>query len=341
MFQSAILKLTLWYMATIIGLCFLFSLVLYHVSSREITAGLNNQVRRLEVNFSGTFLRHHSSIIATNTDKEIDARSHHLLIDLIYFNLIADILAGFGSYALARRTLKPLEEAHEQQARFTSDVSHELRTPLSAMRTESEVSLLDPTLSNEDLKDQIRSNLDEVSKMEKLINNLLRISKLETQDLQKSFVKVNLENVIAKAKIDNQKIAKKKNINLKVSSKLVSTNGNEDNLIQAISILLDNAIKYSKENSDIELILKKRKYSAVIQVKDNGIGIASKDMPYIFDRFYRAEQSRSRDHKDDTGYGLGLPLAKFLIELHKGTIHVASSLDKGTTVTIALPLSKN
>ena len=88
MFQSAILKLTLWYMATIIGLCFLFSLVLYHVSSREITAGLNNQVRRLEVNFSGTFLKHHSSIIATNTDKEIDARSHHLLISVHYMFLL-------------------------------------------------------------------------------------------------------------------------------------------------------------------------------------------------------------------------------------------------------------
>jgi two-component system, OmpR family, sensor histidine kinase CiaH len=339
MFQSAIIKLTLWYMATIIGLCFLFSLMLYHVSSNEISAGLNNQVKKFEIDFSGTFTRHHLSYVQISPKYEINERSHHLIVDLLYFNLIIDVIAGFGSYALAKRTLMPLEEAHEQQARFTSDVSHELRTPLSAIRTESEVSLIDPTLSNEDLKNQIKSNLDEVSKMEKLINNLLRISKLENQDLQKSFVKVNLEQVISNAKSTNMKNIKQKNIDLKVSTVVASTLGNEDNLSQAVSIILDNAIKYSKENSNIDLTLKRRKSTAQIVVKDYGIGIATKDMPYIFDRFYRAEQSRSRD-QEDSGYGLGLPLAKFLVELHNGTIHVASIVDKGTTVTISLPLIK-
>ena len=341
MFKSAIIKLSLWYMATIIGLCILFSFILYHFSSREISLGLQSQYRRIEITFTGGNPKRHLQFEPVNTDNEITLRSHHLLVDLVYFNIFAAVIAGFGSYALAKRTLQPLESAHEQQARFTSDVSHELRTPLSAIKTESEVALLDPTLSNEELKDKLRSNLEEVSRMEKLINNLLRISKLENQDLKKLFVDVDLKKAIKIAEKANRKQLDAKKINLNSSLSQLHVLGSEDNLTQAISIVLDNAVKYSDEGKSIDIIMKKRKSYAMIEVKDSGIGISNKDMPFIFDRFYRAEQSRFRTPGQQSGYGLGLPLAKFIVELHGGTINVSSHIGKGTIVSINLPLIKN
>ncbi len=339
MFQSAILKLTLWYMAIIIGLCLIFSFLLYHVSSREISTGLNNQVHRIEIDFSGNIIKRHPSVSLSATNQEISERSHHLLIDLFYFNLVAGMIAGFGSYALAKKTLRPLEAAHEQQARFTSDVSHELRTPLSVIKTETEVALLDKAMSTNELRLQLNSNIQEVNRMEGLINNLLRISKLEKQDLQKSFIKVNLEDVIKDSANNNKQLLKSKNIKLNLNTAPVCTLGNKENLIQIINILLDNAIKYSEKDQTIDINLKKRKFNTLIEIKDNGIGIEAKDMPFIFDRFYRAEQSRTKD-TNDSGYGLGLPLAKFLVELHKGSINVNSNPKKGTRVSIVLPIEK-
>ena len=341
MFKSALLKLTLWYLATIVGLCLFFSFLLYQISTREISTGLINQYKRIEIDMYGNIIKKNTRIIPASTDDEINLRSHHLLVSLMYFNIFAAGIAGVGSYALAKRALQPLEAAHEQQARFTSDVSHELRTPLSAMKTESEVALIDPTLSNEELRDILKSNLEEIDKMQNLTNNLLRISKLENQDLKKLFTDIALDKVVSIARRNNIKAADKKNIVINLHADKLHILGNEDNLIQAVSILIDNAIKYSNHDSTIDLIARKKKSSAIIEVKDHGIGISNQDMPYIFDRFYRAERSRTKEPGNDSGYGLGLPLAKFIVELHDGTIVVSSNLNKGTSILITLPLKKS
>ncbi len=341
MFKSALIKLTMWYLAAIVGLCLFFSFLLYQLSTREISTGINNQFKRIEIDVYGNVVKNHSMTRQINPDDEITLRSHHLFVSLLYFNVFASCIAGIGSYALAKRALEPLEVAHEQQARFTSDVSHELRTPLSAMKTESEVALIDPTLSNEELRSILKSNLEEIDKMQSLTNNLLRISKLENQDLKKLFINVNLDKIVSAARKNNMKSADKKGLVINLHADKLQILGNEENLIQAISILIDNAIKYSNHDSSIDLIVRKRKSDAIIEVKDHGIGISSQDMPYIFDRFYRAERSRAKEPGTDNGYGLGLPLAKFIIELHDGSITISSNLNKGTNILIRLPISKN
>ena len=130
-----------------------------------------------------------------------------------------------------------------------------------------------------------------------------------------------------------------KDLEVKLNTRPIYTFGNEDNLVQVINILLDNAIKYSEPNKIIEITLKKKNFSQVIEIKDQGIGIAAKDMPYVFDRFYRTEQSRSK-LVSDSGYGLGLPLAKYLVELHNGSINISSKNNNGTKVSINLPSMK-
>ena len=166
MFRSATLRLTAWYLGLVMFISLLFSFVVYHIGTNEIARSLHLQSARIYSQFpifDNNDLIHPRPYIA-NSD-------HDLLFRLFILNIVVLVLAGLASYWLAKRTLEPIEEAHEQQKRFTSDVSHELRTPLTALKMESEVALLNPKASSKELKGTLHSNLEEIDKLESLINN--------------------------------------------------------------------------------------------------------------------------------------------------------------------------
>jgi signal transduction histidine kinase len=238
---------------------------------------------------------------------------------------------------LARRTLEPIEAAHEQQKRFTADVSHELRTPLTALKMESEVALLDKEVTKADLKHTLSSNLEEVAKLEALINNLLRLSQLENTQIREHFVATDLRELAADASATLLLVAKKRHITVASDLHKVNVLGDSVLITQLITIILDNAIKYSLPKSIVRITTRKNGNNAQLIIVDEGIGIEPDALPHIFDRFYRADKARNKT--DSQGYGLGLSLAKMITDLHRGSIHITSLSKQGTTVTVNLPLA--
>ena len=148
--------------------------------------------------------------------------------------------------------------------------------------------------------------------------------------------KVDLSEAARQAVEKNTPLADKKKITLKDSLSERIVKGNPQSLVELISILINNAIKYSPEKSEVKVGVRGGKRHAIIEVEDQGIGIAEKDIPHIFDRFYRADTSRSKTKVD--GYGLGLSIAKSIVDVHKGEIKVKSVIEKGSVFTVILPI---
>ena len=246
---------------------------------------------------------------------------------LFWINVGILIAGAMASYLLARRTLKPIEKAMEDETQFVSDASHELRTPLATMRMENEVLLRDDEAKKSDYKEQLKSNLEEIDKLRQLTDTLLKLSgsgKLELATIDASeMVGRAIDRVQATAE------AKKITIDDQLGDKSLKLVANADALIEILYIYLDNAIKYSPENSQIEIISDGKKS---LVVRDHGSGIADKDLPNVFNRFYRADESRNSE-----GFGLGLSLASRLAEQMGARVSATNNPSRygsGATFTI-------
>lgn len=273
-------------------------------------------------------------IIITETEGDPAKNASDEIEFIIYLvDGILLVIIGFSSYFLAGKTLKPIKEALDSQKKFSADASHDLRTPLAIITTESEVTLQNKNASTEELRSTIESNLEETKKMSKLVHDLLLISRGDDQSTLHSFIETDLhtfiENIVVKLK--PQVESKGLQVNLCEYQKLLVTI-DSDNFERAILNILQNAIKYTKVGS-VTIKLKTDAQKAYVVIEDTGVGIDQKDLPHVFDRFYKAEHSRS----DSSSSGLGLPIAKLIIEEHKGNIQIDSGVNKGTIVTIAIP----
>jgi signal transduction histidine kinase len=327
MFKEARIKLTVWYLAIIMAISLSFSGVIYFGINKELNRIENFQKVRIQGIVRG-FPEPMNVSPSPDSDAINDARAR-ILLTLGFINLSILILSGLGGYFLAGQTLDPIKEMMDKQKEFVSDASHELRTPLTSLKTEIEVALRDKKMGVSDFKKLLGSNLEDVDRMQKLSNYLLKLNRYERTDDVK-FEKVDLKSVVQKA-AGTLKFKSKFNLSLEKSI----VYGNEDSLIDLAVILLDNAVKYG-DGKKIEVITKK---DGVLEVKDNGVGISKEELPHIFDRFYRADASRNKEKID--GYGLGLSIAKSIVDLHGATIQVKSKPGKGTTfkVSFKLPLS--
>ncbi len=332
MFRSATFKLTVWYLAIIMAICMLFSIVLYNVAISELARGLHQETQRIYTQFP---VFQNSPVLRNNAD--YDDAAHRLLLRLISFNLLVFATSGLASYLLAKRTLSPIELAHDQQKRFTADVSHELRTPLTALRMESEVALLNDRAATKDLRDTIHSNLEEVTKLETLINNLLRLTRLEESELRHSFTSVSTSSIIKQAVQQIGKTAEARTIQIHQNISDSHVYGDHDSLVQLLVILLDNAIKYSQAGGKIQLVAAVDAKQAIIKVIDTGLGIEPGALQHIFERFYRADSSRNKTTAE--GYGLGLSIAKMIADVHQANITLDSLPGAGTIATIQIPLA--
>jgi len=332
MFHSARLKLTAWYLLIIIVISLSFSAVIYRFLTFEVERFSRVQRFRIERRLEDIDFPPRPRIL-TDPDliKEIKRR---ILTRLAQINLIILIIAGGLGYFLAGRTLAPIGEMVEEQNRFISDASHELRTPLTALKTSTEVGLRDKALTLEQAKKMLRDNLAEVDKLQSLSDNLLELAQGQSLNNQKHHTVVAVDRPINQAVKKISSLARQKKITIKKKLVAARVKGDFDGLERLFTILLDNAVKYGFNQGLIEIFSQKTERAVAITVKDNGPGIAKKDLPHIFDRFYRAEPAR-----DKSGYGLGLSIAKKIVEEHRGTIKVNSQVNKGTTVTVNLPLS--
>ncbi|MGH7237261.1 MAG: sensor histidine kinase, partial [Candidatus Saccharimonadales bacterium] len=324
MFKSATLKLTLWYVVLATVLSLLFSVVLYHFATHELSEGLQHQYQRLTTN-------DHDGDNNYSPRRELNTHNQNLLVDLAYFNLAVIVGSTVVSYWLARRTLRPIEQAHAAQVRFTTEASHELRTPLAAMRADTEVALMEKGLSVK-ARRTLQGNASDITKLERLASHLLDISRYQT-DREEAQELVNLDEIIAETLRQFQHTIKAKHLKIKQNIKPVQVRGDSYGLGQLLAIVLDNAVKYSSPSGIITIKLQVENGQAVLAIKDTGIGIPANDLPHLFERFYRASNAKSVQNAA-SGYGLGLPLAQEIVRAHKGTIDIASQENKDTTLII-------
>ena len=303
----------------------LFSVAIYQTTSHEVDIRLAKLQSNLRV--ASGFAPDPNNIFRTTESGEA---SSHIVIELIYANVIILVSGGVISFLLARRTLRPIEEAHDAQTRFTSDASHELRTPLAAMKTELEVALRDKNATKADLEKILYSNLEEVDKLTNLSEMLLNLSRLDHDKLERTAV--DMQDVTREV-IDLYDSAGSR-VNIKTSSHPL-VEGNETALIELVSVLVDNALKYSPDNSPINISISSNNKQLAFSIRNSGRGIDAEILPHIFDRFYRADNSRTK--QDNKGYGLGLALAKKIVELHHGELSVTSTPNKSTIFKFTLP----
>jgi len=263
------------------------------------------------------------------------ARTRIILI-LLIINLSILLFSGLSGYMLAGQTLRPIQEMVDEQNRFVTDSSHELRTPLTALRSEIEVNLRDKKLSLANAKQLLESNLEEVKNLQYLSDSLIRLTQYKSDQNGKIFEVVELADIIEETIKKMRPIARARNISIKQEVPQLNLKANASMMSELFVILLDNAIKYSPKDTTITITGKHTDRSAQILVSDQGIGIDAKDIPLLFGRFYRADKSRTQS--ETQGYGLGLSIAKEIVEKHHGHISVVSTVGKGTTFTLNLPL---
>lgn len=327
---SAVLRLTAWYLLLVMVLSVGFSIYLYQVYTDEF----GHSLKRGTVYFVPP-----PPMLIPDPEQfrmaQLRDSQDRLRNNLLFFNLIVLMLGGAASYFLAKRTLQPIEDSMEVQNRFIADASHELRTPLTAMRSEIEVGLRNPKLNLSEAKLVLVSNLEEVIRLNDLSNNLLVLAH-QNQIAVKD--RINLADAIHEVVNKMQNVAKEKSVTLqnRVTKKTWIT-FNKQNLAEVVTILLDNAVKYSPPKTTVIISVSSKADKAYLSIKDEGSGIRASDIPHLFDRFYRAD--RSRTHQKVPSYGLGLAIAKQITEANDSQISVESTPEKGSIFIVAIPLN--
>lgn len=330
--RSAKVRLTLTYLSIIMALTIGFSAVFYYQSIRAADSGLTKQLQELRQNLYFTTDAGLKSI----HEAELKRFRENLLAKLILFNLGMLAVGSATSYLLARRSLRPLEDALRSQSRFTSDAAHELRTPLTAIKTEVEVALRDKGLTLSEAKEVLNSNLEEVAKLELLTAALLRLAQSSEKIDKSNWQEYSLNDILQASHDRLADKAAERGVQIALPKNNLTVCGDPDQLVELFVTLFGNAIKYSHKGGKVKVSAKKRDRKILVSVADKGVGITEVDLPHIFDRFYRADASRTKS--DAEGYGLGLSLAEAIVEVHSGKIKVKSTYGKGSVFTVELPV---
>lgn len=245
----------------------------------------------------------------------------------------------FGSLATVfNDTLKRLQDSFDRLRRFTADASHELRTPLTVMRSVGEVGLCDDA-DLTSCRNVIGSMLEEADRLAFLVDNLLTLTRFDSSKSYLELESLNLASLVSDVVECFRILAEEKGQTLSVENgQTVNVKANPVTLRQALINLLDNAIKYTGDNGRIRIVVKKTSSGeAIVEVIDNGPGIAAEHHNEIFDRFYRIEKGRS---SEQGGTGLGLAIARQGIEVNGGRIELDSEEGAGSTFRIVLPAQK-
>jgi heavy metal sensor kinase len=291
---------------------------------------------------------------------------------------VALLLAGGGGWVLARKALKPVDQmtetarrisaehldrqvresgagdeldrlaqtlnemlgrlnvAFQEVRQFTADASHELQTPLTILKGEIEVGLRSPRRP-EEYQAILRSALEETDRIARLVEGLLLLSRSDAGVLRMDRRPVDLKNLIEEVIQQVQPLAGLHSIKLRTGPlELAEIQGDPDHLRRLLRNLVDNGIKYTPSGGRVEISLRRDEKFAIVQVSDTGIGIAKEDQEKVFRRFYRTAAARAQG---ESGAGLGLAIARSIVEAHGGRIQVESAVSKGSLFTILLPLS--
>ncbi len=229
-----------------------------------------------------------------------------------------------------------LEVSFKQIRQFSADASHELRTPLTITKGETELALRRPRQA-EDYRVVLESNLEEIDRMSRIVDELLFLSRADLGEIKLKMLPVQLDDLIREIHQQAAVLGKDRSIQTVITSiEPIVVEGDDLRLRELLLNLVDNAVKYSQNGQTVELGLIRVESQAKIIVQDHGIGIAPENHARVFDRFYRTDEARAHATK---GTGLGLAICKWIVEVHQGTITLQSTVQGGSCFTVLLPLS--
>ncbi|WP_440114417.1 sensor histidine kinase [Paenibacillus sp. QZ-Y1] len=261
-----------------------------------------------------------------------------ILTNLVYTFAIVGLLMLIVIYFLSRyfanRSITPVKEAFEKQKQFIADASHELKTPLAIIHTNTDVLLANREDTIENQVKWLQYIKSETERMSGLTNDLLYLTQMEDSRSSMIHAKFNMSDAVETIILTMEAVIFEKNISLDYSIEpQLMVHGNSEQIKQVIVILLDNAVKYSGTKGSVNVSLKKQNHEVVLVVSNTGDGIAPEHLDRIFDRFYRTDASRARKHG---GHGLGLAIARSIVEQHKGEIYARSVVGEGATFYVRL-----
>jgi signal transduction histidine kinase len=294
---------------------------LYHDASAAVAQGIANalQPNSTPVSIGNTVI---TQLDYTRSRTVVFAAVAIFLITLLF------------TYVIARIALAPTRHALDSQKRFIGNIAHELRTPLSVIKTNTEVRLLDPTVTDA-ARSLHREVLEELDRISEIINNLLTLSSsIRPEHLE--FSKVDLGPLIEKTLQQLHPLTERRHISVEVQmSDKRTVWGNTAALEQILMNVIKNAIQYSHKNGRIRIVVEPLYPDRMeIRIRDMGIGIEHGDLVHIFEPYYRTDPARARTHG---GSGLGLTIVSELVKLHNGKITIRSQEGEGTTVVVILP----
>jgi two-component system, OmpR family, sensor histidine kinase CiaH len=272
--------------------------------------------------------------VATKPYFSSNVLNDHILTTFLFVGSIMLVVIFMVSLYFANRAIKPIIETWEQQKQFVADASHELKTPLSIITANYDALLAN---KEETIDSQIKwlgyikTGTD---RMTKLISDLLSLARMDDVNLDIVKTVFNLSNEVHNMVSSMVAVAIEKDIALSQSIEpSVMVEGDPDRIKEVIAILFDNAVKYTPTNGNINMALTKSKRQATFSIQNTGGGISEQDIPHVFDRFYRADSSRTHDNG---GFGLGLSIAKSFVIASGGNIYVSSVENGWTTFTFTL-----
>ena len=316
--QQRVRRIALSYLAVIMTLSLAFSMIIYAITSVQLNRPLP----------PGEHAQQPPELVERQFSRRLEQRNREtrglVIMSLVVLNGAMLLVGYWLSLLLARRTLAPIERAMRAQVQFVSDASHELRTPLTALMTTNEVALRKKTLDEKKARVVFQRNIDEVEKLRELTDNLLQLTQVDNQQIEKQAV--DMAKLVRDTVDRYQPVADKVVLDVQVPSvnHVVAVVA----VTQILGTLIDNAIKYSPSGSTVVIRLDGQTLSVV----DQGIGIAKQNQAKIFNRFYRSDEARTRGH--NSGYGLGLAIARAVADKNGYQLSVKSKLGQGSTFSL-------
>jgi signal transduction histidine kinase len=252
------------------------------------------------------------------------------LTGLIILGSISSLVLALVSWVLAGRSIKPTQRAWDQQQQFISNASHELRAPLTILRANADYALR--SSSAEERERSLRDILDECDYMNRMVEDLLLLSRIDAQRLVLADDLIPLADLLTETVRQVEKVAATKGVALTLETVQGTVHGDRARLRQVLLILLDNALRFTPAGGTVRLGARSVGREVVIHVADSGIGIPSEHLSHLFERFYQVPDQPS----EGRGNGLGLAIALGIVRAHGGSINVSSVVGQGTTFSVTL-----
>lgn len=317
-FVWARLKLTLLYLLVMILILGVFSFLFYY-----------SILEAIERNVARTFMDPlFQTIIIQNMSQQ--TRTLILVGDAVIF-----LTAAFSSYFLAGRTLRPIQDTMQLQQQFTADASHELRTPLTILKTDLEVALRQIDFQPHLTRSLLESNLEEVNRLVRLAEQLLSSLKDENSMNRQTVKPVVLSDIVRHMVQKLRTLAQEKRVNLSLEQARGGyVLGIQEQLEAVILNVVQNALDHTPPGGQVQVSVISEPHSLKLIIQDSGNGIPPADLPFIFERFYKADKTRESGRG---GAGLGLAIVREIVQRHQGSIHVDSVVGQGTTIHMEFP----